>query len=196
MRTYRKNYRWNENVYHNHKYTDPQTGEVYDLSHMRDSQVKLIYSYKNEKNENVKGEIDAKIKFDHHCYTSEMKEEEEERPILVTDCYSDGSTKNRAFDLQRYNYSLALPKVIKGLPHKLCMESKNKGKAIRLEQQDRRNPRQGIYILLKTRITSNGIELFVETAHHRNNEPHEANLQKTPKRYMLILGDMIKERGA
>jgi hypothetical protein len=195
MRTYRTEYRWNESVYSDHTYTDPKTGITYDLSHMKDALVKLSYSYKNEQRENVKGEIDAKIKFDHHCYTSEMKGDDD-RPILIIDYYNDGSKKNRAFDLQRYNYSLHLPRVIKELPHKQCRESKKKGKAIRLEQQDRRNPRQGIYILLKTRINTNGIELFVETAHHRNNEPHEADLQKTPKRYMLILGDMLKERGA
>lgn len=191
-RTYRKEYKWNEKIYRNNKHINLETGVEYDLSHMLPMSATLVFEYKNEENEKVKGEITANVIFDPHCYTSEIVENDP-RPTLVTDIYSDGTTSIRGFDINRYNYSKNLPLIIKGLSHKMCKESTIFGKAIRLEQQDKQNPKKGVYILLKTRINKKSkLEIFVETAHYRNNEPHEANLKKPPKKYMLILGDIIK----
>lgn len=191
--TIRRNYQWNDAVYKNSQYVDPSTDAVYDLSHMDPMYISLPYEYKDELNEKVKGVINAKVTFDPHCYTSEITTNDT-RPTLITDNYNDGSQIKRGLDSKRYEYSKYLRLVISNLSHKICRESTTRGKAIRLEQQDRQNPRKGIYILLKTKLNqkNNELEIFVETAHYRNNEPFEADLKKIPKKYMLILGDMIK----
>lgn len=187
----RERYVWNNAVYSKRTYTDSQTGDSYCLQHMSTVTIPLTYEFKDGE-EKYKGQIDVKVIFDPHCYTS-VKKDNDTRDTLVTDHYSDGSTEERALDIDRYNYSRGLVKVISNLSHKMCRESRIFGKAIRLEERDKRNPRSGIYILMKMRKTGNNLTLYVETAHHRTNEPFDVQLKNRDERYMLILGRMLRD---
>lgn len=188
----RKQHEWNNACYRNKEFTDPTTGAVFDFSHMVTKEIELEYIYKDDKKNKIKGKIKALAVFDHHCYTSEINENDD-RVTLVTDMYSDGSAVNRGFDQERYTYSHKLLKVIENLSSKLCRESRILGKSIRLEDRDIRNPKCGVYIIIKARPKPNNLMLYIETAHYRNNEPEEADLRKEPRKYMFILGDLLSK---
>lgn len=188
----REKYSWNSEVYNEKVYTDSKTGVSYCLKHMSTSTIPLKYEFKDG-TEKYKGELDVTVVFDHHCYTS-SKKHGDARETLVTDHYNDGSFEERAFDMERYQYSHTLVKVISNLSYKMCRESRVVGKAIRLEDRDSRNPRSGIYILMKLRKTDNKpLTLYIETAHHRTNEPSDAQLKAQDERYMLIFGRMLRD---
>ena len=190
-RIYLKEYKWNDLVYKPNSYTDPSTNIEYDLSHMKEMTTPLKYEYKNNNGDKEKGDVDVNVVFSPHCYTSELQAEDP-RPVLVTDIYSDGSEKKRVFDLKRYEYSKRLVFVIKAISHKLCKESAVKGKALRLEDPDKKNPKKGVYILFKVRESKGTVKMYVETAHERRNEPYGFHAKNHAKKYMLILGDIIK----
>lgn len=46
---------------------------------------------------------------------------------------------------------------------------------------------------MKLKAKKEELILYVETAHYRKNEPYNAQLRKETRRFMLILGDMLKE---
>lgn len=185
---------WNQEHYDGDSYICPE-GEKYCLKLFEPHDEELLFEYKcPDTNKKIKGRVSTKIKYDHHCFTKERGEFDESSvsPTLVVDIYKDGSRKERVFCNKRYEFAKNLRFTMKNLSYKMCRESKILGKAIRLEQANQQNPLHGIYIVIKTRPRSNKMELFVETAHFRTNEPNEANLRKQPSRFMLILGGWIK----
>ena len=191
----RERFAWNNAVYRQQSYTDSKTGLSYCLKHMSSFTTPLKYEFKDLKNpkNKHKGELDVQVIFDPHCYTSEKKAGDN-RDTLVTDHYDDGSHKERAFDLERYTYSHALVKIIKNLSHKVCRESQIFGKAIRLEDKDKKNPLAGVYIVMKLRKRDEKLTLYVETAHYRTNEPYDAKLKRIDERYMLIFGRLLRDK--
>ncbi len=189
-----KNREWNKQLYKNKTYTDPDTGEVYDLSHMSNMKTSLKYEFKNNKDK-VKGEVDVNVVFDNHCYTREINDDEEVE-ILVTEEFC-GKIQNRCFDLERYEFSKKLPFIINNLSFKTCMESRASGKSIRLEEaKDKNRPHKGVYIFLKARAYENSktLTLYVETAHKRDLLPSDVRVKDIPRRYMQILGDLVKNK--
>lgn len=188
----RERYEWNRAVYRQQTYRNSQTGEPFCLRHMTTQTFPFKYEFK-QGSEKYKGSIDVKVVFDPHCYTS-VKGDEDTRETLVTDHYNDGSTQERALDPERYRYSQNLVKVIQNLSHKMCRESRMFGKAIRLEERDRQNPMTGVYILMKLKRMPSGLTLYVETAHHRTNEPFDVKLKDKDERYMLILGRLLRDQ--
>ncbi|PHM73136.1 hypothetical protein [Xenorhabdus kozodoii] len=186
-----KTYQWNEKVYHNRTYTHPETKELFDLSHMAPKTIKIKYEYNDSLKKKIKGELQARVIFSHHCYTKTILDAEDSA-ILITE-YENGVIKeHRAFDKVRYKYTFALLEVIVNISYKICRESRLKGKIIRLEEKDRNNPHRGIYIIMKLKIKKENLFLYIETAHYRKNEPINAQLKKESRRFMLILGDMLK----
>ncbi|MDC9581736.1 hypothetical protein PSI15_09185 [Xenorhabdus sp. PR6a] len=153
--------------------------------------IKIKYEYNDSLKHKVKGESQVKVIFSHHCYTKTIQEDEEST-ILITE-YENGIIKEyRTFDNVRYKYTFILLEVIVNISYKICRESRLKGKIIRLEEKDRNNPHRGIYIIMKLKVKKEELFLYVETAHYRNNEPINAQLKKESRRFMLILGDMLK----
>ncbi len=189
----KKKREWNEQLYKDKSYTDPESGIVYDLSHLSDMTTSLQYEFKDNKDK-VKGKIDVKVVFDNHCYTREINDGEEVE-TLVTEEFC-GKVQNRCFDLERYEFSKKLPFIIKSLSFKTCMESKVSGKSIRLEEPERNSPHKGVYIFLKARAYENSktLTLYVETAHKRNSTPSDVRVKNVPRRYMQILGDLVKNK--
>ena len=187
----RTEYIWNMDVYREQAYLD-SSNVKYCLKHMATVTLPFLYQFKTSTGERKKGEIDIVVSFNPHCYTRSRNDNDIE-PSLVTDHYSDGSRSDRVFDQKRYNYSLGLIKVIKNLSHKVCRSSRVVGKAIRLEDRDRHNPRKGVYIIMKLRRHGGTLRLYVETAHERNNEPYDAQLDKAEEKYMLILGRYLRD---
>lgn len=191
-RAIREGAEWNAGVYADHLYTD-KNGDSYCLKHMQNiKDANLKYEFKDGETKR-KGSIDVDIVFDHHCYTRERKDDDQELDVLVTDIYSDGSTKDRVFDLKRYQYTHTLVHILKGISHKMCRASRIDGKAIRLENRDKRRPAKGTYILMKLKNQSGKLVLYVETCHERNNEPFDMKLEKREERYMLILGRWLRD---
>ncbi|WP_323857509.1 hypothetical protein [Xenorhabdus doucetiae] len=186
-----KTYKWNEQVYCNRTYIHPETKESFELSHMAPKIIKIKYEYNDSLKHKVKGELQVKVIFSHHCYTKTIQKDEEST-ILITE-YENGIIKeHRTFDNVRYKYTFILLEVIVNISYKICRESRLKGKIIRLEEKDRNNPHRGIYIIMKLKVKKEKLFLYVETAHYRNNEPINAQLKKESRRFMLILGDMLK----
>jgi hypothetical protein len=191
----RDHFAWNTAVYRQQTYTDSQTGESYCLKHMSSFTTPIKYEFKelNNPKEKRKGVLDVLVVFDPHCYTS-AKTPDDKRDTLVTDHYNDGSYQERAFDLERYKYSHALVKIITNLSYKTCRESQVPGKAIRLEDRDKKNPLAGVYVVMKLRPRDKKLTLYVETAHYRTNEPYDAKLKKVEEKYMLILGRLLRDK--
>ena len=190
----KRTWSWNQECYRDSTYFAPD-GEEFCLKHLAKHMVELKYEYKcTVSNTKQKGTVSTNITYDHHCFTRERKEDDT-CPTIVTDNYSDGKSVERVFCNKRYEFSKKLIKITKDLSYKLCRESKTFGKAIRLEEPDRQRPGNGIYIVIKVRPNKHNktLNLFVETAHFRHNEPHEADLRKEPRKYMLILGNWIKD---
>ncbi|MDX7986150.1 hypothetical protein FE392_02200 [Xenorhabdus sp. 12] len=186
-----RTYKWNEQVYHNRTYTHPETNESFDLSHMAPKTIKIKYEYKDSSKNKVKGELYVRVIFSHHCYTKAIQDCDK-NTILITE-YEYGVIKeHRIFDEIRYKYTFALLNIIENISHKICRESRLKGKVIRLEEKDRSHPQKGIYIIMKLKVKNENLLLYIETAHHRNNEPINAQLKKESRRFMLILGDILK----
>lgn len=193
-RAVRQSVQWNSDVYANCAYTD-MSGNSYSFAHLnRIVDHPLKFEFKDRDGKKKKGCVLVDIIFDHHCYTKEKCDGDTD-VTLVTEFFNDGSTKNRVFDLERYNYSKTLVAVIKGISHKTCRASRTPGKAIRLEAQERQRPNVGIYILMKMKLNSGGnkLKLFVETCHRRSNEPYDLQLQDPPERHMLILGRWLRD---
>ncbi|MDE9433467.1 hypothetical protein KKJ10_14330 [Xenorhabdus bovienii] len=183
---------WNKQVYSNKTYIHPETGENFDLSHMTPKIISIKYEYHDERKNKIKGELNVQVIFSYHCYTKSLKKGEN-NTILVTE-YEDGVIKeHRIFDQSRYQYSFTLLGIILNISYKLCRESRIKGKVIRLKEKDKTNPAKGIYIIMKLKAKKEELILYVETAHYRKNEPYNAQLRKETRRFMLILGDMLKE---
>ncbi|PHM50353.1 hypothetical protein [Xenorhabdus miraniensis] len=186
-----KTYKWNEQFYCNRTYIHPETKESFDLSHMAPKTIKIKYEYNDGLKKKIKGEVYARVIFSHHCYTKAIQHNEN-KTILITE-YENGVTKeHRAFDQLRYKYTFILLEVIVNISYKICRESRLKGKLIRLEEKDKNNPHRGIYIIMKLKVKKENLFLHIETAHYRNNEPFNIQLKKESRRFMLILGDMLK----
>lgn len=183
---------WNHTVHANNTYTD-ENDIHHCLKHMQNIKNSNIkFEFKDGKNKH-KGTVLVDIVFDHHCYTRERTIGDQKIPTLVTDIYSDGSTKERIFDSKRYNYSFTLVNILKNISHKMCRASRIQGKAIRLENRDKQRPAKGTYILMKLKNKSGKLILYVETCHERTNEPFDLKLEKKDDRYMLILGRWLKD---
>lgn len=148
-RRIRKHYEWNQAVYADKTYVDAISGATFCLKHMSTVVLPFKYEFKDD-GEKYKGIVDIKVIFDPHCYTS-IKTSHDSRDTLVTDYFSDGTKVERALDRKRYEYSFELLRVISGLSHKWCRESRIIGKAIRLEARSKSNPKSGVYILMKLR---------------------------------------------
>lgn len=192
---------WNVTVYDTNSktYTDPVSGKDYALSHLSGIDNHSMKFETKIEQEKVKGSIDVRVVFDHHCYTRE-KNATDTLPVLVTDKYDDGTQKERVFDVSRYDFTFNLLNIIKNIDHKLCLGSRRNLKAnkvIRVEHRDKRNPRKGTYIVMKMKRFSSdsmGFTLYVETCHARNNMPPGMDLSNVERKHMLILGDWLKEQ--
>lgn len=192
---------YNEKLLSNNSYLCPNTGNEYPLDHLNDVEVPFSYQYRDEpiikngkkqKGMQRKGTINLLVKFSCHCYTR-TRIEGEETPVLATEMRNQSVVEERVFDLDRYDYTSRLLHVIKSLSLKLCYVSRQPGKAIRLEEQDKQNPMKGNYIVMKLHKSQGRLVLFVETSHKRNNTPYDANLMREPERYAVALGRWLKE---
>lgn len=192
MEKQKKGYVWNSAVYCDRTYIAPD-GTRYPLEHLRNQIYRYSYKYRNDDGARKKGFIDIEVRYDPHCFTHERKDGET-TPSLVVDEFTDGSTVDRVFDLERYQNSEQVAQSIKFLSRKNCKESRILGKALYFKQQDKTRARYGIYVIIKIRNINGKLILFVETAHIRNNEPYKLALSDKEETYDIILGRLIKTK--
>lgn len=198
----RTSWQWNLAVYDpsSKTYTTPVTNEKYTFSHLSDINCHCLKFETKIEGSKIKGTVNVKVIFDHHCYTREKNPSDISLPVLVVDKYDDGTIKERVFDADRFAFTFKLLEIIKNLDHKSCLGSRRNlkaNKAIRIENRDRSNPKKGIYIVMKIkRFSSENADftLYVETCHSRNTMPHGMDLANAERKHMLVLGDWLREQ--
>lgn len=184
-------YKWNTATYQNRTYTDPD-GVEFSLLDFDNQTYTYSYKYRDEEGNRKKGSIDIEVRFDPHCFTRE-REAGETQPALSFDEYDDHSKTERVFDRVRYENRTTLINAIKHLSNKDCKESRVTGKALYFKQENPKNPRFGLYVIIKVKRKGDRLVMYVETAHNRNNEPYKLGLSDKTETYSIILGRLISE---
>lgn len=154
-------------------------GVVYDLGHLSSHVTEVVVAAKQGKPEQ---RYRLNVDYSLHCFTRGPKEGEE---ISVDLAYSD-SRETRIFDFDRYALSKQLPLIVADLAERKCFHDHH-GNFYVLELIDEEGRRRyySIFFKLSRAGKRKGLNLFVSSAHARDELPY-AKSQK-PIRFRVLV---------
>ncbi|ALG68418.1 hypothetical protein [Beggiatoa leptomitoformis] len=119
------------------KWVNPDTGEEYDISHLKGFQTSFEVKLDNE----IKN-IDVRVEFSYHCYTKKQEDGGKE-PVFRIETRKDGTKEERVFCPKRWEFSKSLPDIIRGLNYKGCLQGNSHEIIYRQEQSSNQGGHDG-----------------------------------------------------
>jgi hypothetical protein len=165
------------------------TGEEYELSHLKGFQTSFKVKLDGNNIENV----DVRVEFSNHCYTEEQKEGGKEE-VVCTEMTKYGLVE-RVFCPKRWEFSKRLPDIIRGLNYNPCLQGDSHKIVYRHEKSNNRRGNDGWYICIKLDYKSNRTpspELWVRSTHFRYNRPIDSRGGLTW--FCVLLAKYLKPR--
>jgi len=172
-------------------WTDPETGEEYDLSHF----LTFETAYEIKFRDGTEDEIQTLVRFSNHCYTRSMKEGDDERHIVDRQPRRGGIEDIRVFCPYRWEFSLKLRAILETLLFKQCLTGSNQEILYRQEDASPPGDQAGWYICMRLDYKEDrdpSLEISVRSVHWRPNRPEDT--RGGPKRFCILLRQYLERR--
>lgn len=162
------------------QWKDFQLGdELYSLSHLHPFTFKVVVPASEKMPERS---YDLNVIFSLHCFTRSCREDEELPPDLA---YSD-NRETRIFDIDRYQLSMELPGIVRGLAERKCYHDKHGNFYVfEIRDGDGSIKYYSVFFSVTKSGKKSGLNLFISTAHLRPEPPYAK--AKKPIRFRIIL---------